>query len=83
MTLLLKVMVSLKILYEVGVSIHQMTNLGRLYMLPKIHKRIENVPRRPVISNCGTLTEKVLEVLDCDLKPVTQSGPTSNIAETF
>ena len=32
-------------------------NLGKLYLLPKIHKRLFNVPGRPVISNCGTPTE--------------------------
>ena len=37
----------------------KITNLGKLYLLPKIHKRLENVPVRPVISNCGTPTEKV------------------------
>ena len=30
------------------------TNLGKLYFLPKIHKKLFNVPGRPVISNCGT-----------------------------
>ena len=39
------------------------TNLGKLYLLPKIHKCLENVPGRPVISNCGTPTEKVSEFL--------------------
>ena len=34
------------------------TNFGKLYFLPKIHKRLHNVPGRPVISNCGTPTEK-------------------------
>ena len=32
----------------------KITNLGKLCLLPKIHKRVENVPGRPVISNCGT-----------------------------
>ena len=36
-------------------------NLGKMYLLPKIHKRLENVPGRPVISNCGTPTEKASE----------------------
>ena len=35
------------------------TNLGKLYLLSKIHKRLENVPGTPVISNCGTPLEKV------------------------
>ena len=34
------------------------TNFGKLYFLPKIHKRFHNVPGRPVISNCGTPREK-------------------------
>ena len=38
-------------------------NLGKLYFLPKIHKRLSNVPGKPVISNCGTPTEKVSEFL--------------------
>ena len=29
--------------------------LGRFYLLPKIHKRLNSVPGRPVISNCGFL----------------------------
>ena len=29
---------------------------ARFYLLPKIHKRLENVPGRPVISNCGFYT---------------------------
>ena len=34
------------------------TNFGKLYLLPKIHKRLLDVPRRPVIPNCSTPTEK-------------------------
>ena len=48
--------------------------LGNLYLLPKIYKRIFNVPGRPVISNCGTPTEKVSEILDHHLKPVMEMG---------
>ena len=44
------------------------TNLGKMYLLPKIYKRF------PVISNCGTPTEKVSEFLDYHLKPTMQSA---------
>ena len=30
--------------------------LGRFYLLPKIHKRTSNIPGHPVISNNGTAT---------------------------
>ena len=50
------------------------TNLGKLYFLPKIHKRLSAVPGRPVISNCGTPTEKVAEYLDYILKPLMQES---------
>ena len=49
-------------------------NLRKFYLLPKIHKRLFNVPGRPVISNCGTPTEKISEFLDHHLKPVMQKG---------
>ena len=50
------------------------TNLGKLYLLPKIYKHLENVRGRPVISICGTPTEKVSEFLESELKPVMQSS---------
>ena len=50
------------------------SNLGKLYLLPKLHKRIFNVPGRPVISNCGTPTEKVSEFLDHYLEHIMQNG---------
>ena len=43
-------------------------------LLPKIHKRLKNVPGRPVIPNCGTPTEKVSEFLNYHLKSTMQSG---------
>ena len=43
-------------------------------LLPKIDKRLENVPGRPVISQCGAPTEKVSEFLDYPLKLIMQSG---------
>ena len=45
-----------------------------MYLLPKIDKRLSDVPGRPVISNCGMPTEKVSEFLDYELKPVIQKG---------
>ena len=45
-----------------------------MYLLPKIHKRLSDVPGRLVISNCGMPTEKVSEFLDYELKPVMQKG---------
>ena len=50
------------------------TNLGKLYFLPKIHKRLSAVPGRPVISSCDTPTEKVAEYLDYILKPIMQES---------
>ena len=52
----------------------KITNLGKLYLLPKIHERLENVSGRPVISNCDTPAEKVSEFLDYHFKLVMQSG---------
>ena len=50
------------------------TNLGKLYFLPKIHKRLSAVPGRPVISNCGIPKEKVFEYLYYILKPIIQDN---------
>ena len=32
---------------------------ARFYLLPKVHKRLYDVPGRPVISNCGFYTENI------------------------
>ena len=45
-----------------------------MYLLPKIHKRLHDVPGRPVISNCGTPTEKVSEFLNYHLQSVMKLG---------
>ena len=49
-------------------------NLGKFYLLPKIHKCLENVPGRPIISNCAAPTEKASEFLDFHLKGIMQNG---------
>ena len=41
-----------------------------MHKIPKIHKRLYDVPGRPVISNCGTPTE----FLEHYLKPIMQEG---------
>ena len=45
---------------------------ARFYLLPKIHKRLNNVPGRPVISNCGFYTENISSFLDHQLQPMAQ-----------
>ena len=57
------------------------TNFEKMYLLPKIHKRLVNVRGRPVISNCGTPTEKASEFLDHHLQLIMKSG-TSYIKDT-
>ena len=43
---------------------------GRFYLLPKIHKRMYNIPGRPAISNCGFYTGNISAFLDHQLKPI-------------
>ena len=57
------------------------SKLGRFYLLPKIHKGLDNVQGRPVISNCGTLTEHISEHLDHHLKQLVSQG-TSYVKDT-
>ena len=45
---------------------------ARFYLLPKIHKRLHNVPGRPVISNCDYYTENISSFLDYHLQPLAQ-----------
>ena len=55
-----------------SIKLKKVTNLGKCYLLLKIHKCLFDVPEQPVISNCGTPTEKVSEFLDHVFKPVMQ-----------
>ena len=45
-----------------------------MHLLPKIHKRSDKVPGRPVISNCETATEKASDFLDHHLQPIMKLG---------
>ena len=46
--------------------------LGRFYLLPKIHRRLHNVPGRPVISNSRFYTENLSAFVEHHLKPLAQ-----------
>ena len=50
------------------------TNLGKMYLLRKIHKILFNVPGRPVILNCSLPTENLSEFLDSHLKGIIQES---------
>ena len=58
-------------------------NLGKMYLLPKIHNRLSNVLGRPVSSNCQMPFEKVSEVLDYHLKPCKIVNRVLEILGTF
>ena len=45
---------------------------ARFYLLPKIHKRLHDVPERPVISNCDYYTENISSFLGYHLQPLAQ-----------
>ena len=47
-------------------------NFDKLYLLHKIHKRFHNVLRRPIVSNCGSPTEKFFEFSDHHLESIMQ-----------
>ena len=42
------------------------------YLLPKIHK--EGIPGRPILSGCGSPTEKLLSYLDHYLRPIVEES---------
>ncbi|XP_072033107.1 uncharacterized protein [Amphiura filiformis] len=48
----------------------QLPRPGRFYILPKIHKKYDTIPvGRPIISGCGTPTEKISLYVDLHLQP--------------
>ena len=47
--------------------------LGRFCLLPKIHKRLHNVPGTPVVSNSSHFTENISSFLDFHLKLFAQN----------
>ena len=48
--------------------------IEKMYLLPKILKRLFDVPGRPIISDCRTPTKKVSGFLDFHLQPVMKGG---------
>ena len=46
---------------------------ARFYLLPKTHKKLHNVPGRPVITNSGHYAENNSSFLDHDLQPLAQA----------
>ena len=49
-----KVLISQKELQHFTYEFKKSTNLGKLYLVPKIHKMVSVLPGRPVISNWYT-----------------------------
>ena len=47
--------------------------LARFYLLPKIHRRLHNVPCRLVITNSGHYAENISSFLDHDLQALAQA----------
>ena len=52
------------------------TSLCKLYLLLRMHKGLCKVPGRPFISNCGTPSEKVSELLDHNLQLIMRQAET-------
>ena len=50
------------------------TNIGKMYLFPKIHKHLVNVPDCCVILNYSAPTEKASKFLVDHLQPIVRSG---------
>ena len=53
---------------KVKVYLIEKPQVGRFYLLPKIHKRTSNVTGHPMISNNGAAMENISAFLDFHLK---------------
>ena len=53
-------------------SVVENPKFARFYLLPKIHKRLKNIPGIPVISNFFFYTENIPSFLDYHLQPHAQ-----------
>ena len=49
------------------------SKFARFYLRPKIHKRLHNVPSRPVIFNSGKYTKNISSFLDHHLQSLAQA----------
>lgn len=49
--------------------------LATFYMLPKVHKDLENPPGRPIISGIGTISEPLSKFIDFFIKPYVSTLP--------
>ena len=46
------------------------SRISRFYLLPKIHKGLSSVKGHPIIPNCCSIAEHILEYLDHQLNPL-------------
>ena len=76
-----KKLITKKVLKYFSFSFENVFCLGKMYLLPKTHKRVFNVPGRPVFFCYRNPTEKVSEFLDHHLQPV-MKGSRSYVKDT-
>ena len=60
--------------YHRNLRLKKAANVGKLYLLSWIHKRLCNLAARFIILNYGTPTKKVTKFLDHRLQPVMKEG---------
>ena len=65
---------------EIDDKCHQFLHIDKertslFYMLPKIHKRKDNPPGRPIVSGNGCPTERISQLVDFFLQPTVKALP--------